>query len=40
MVYWILIKHFNEQVTWREVAMLSVVFVVLYYCKRRYIDIR
>jgi hypothetical protein len=28
--------HVNGPVTWREVAALAIVVVVLYYCKRRY----
>jgi hypothetical protein len=31
-----LLLHINGPVTWEEVAVLAIVVVVLYYCKRRY----
>jgi len=31
-----IIGHVNGPVTWQEVAVLAIVVVVLYYCKRRY----
>jgi hypothetical protein len=31
-----LLLHINGPVTWGEVAVLAIVCVVLYYCKRRY----
>ena len=30
------VGHINGPVTWREVAVLAIVVMVLYYCKRRY----
>ena len=36
IVYSSIIGHINGPVTWREVAVLAIVVLVFYYCKRRY----
>jgi hypothetical protein len=36
IVYSSIVGHINGPVTWREVAVLAIIVVVLYCCKRRY----